>query len=137
MILFSPPKLSPVPNTGLRLGTRKLFVLEEDFALSYHGLIITVPKGRRTDFASVPRWLQWLLPDAAILSVAAIVHDWLYFTGHIDREVADALFHALLRAERVPWFHRTVMWFALIAAGATAWNRHRKLGHPERNVNVF
>lgn len=40
--------------------------------------VITVPKGRSTDFASVPRLLQWALPSADPRVVrAAAVHDEL------------------------------------------------------------
>jgi len=42
------------------------------------GDVVIVPKGRTTDFASVPRLLQWLLPSADARVVrAAAVHDEL------------------------------------------------------------
>lgn len=56
------------------------------FPLEYcvNGDSITVPAGFKTDFASTPRWLWWLLPPHGRYSAAAIVHDWLYYRGTAD-----------------------------------------------------
>jgi hypothetical protein len=132
------PKLSPIPKSGGGLIDRKLYMLLEDWRVVVDGFIITVPAGRITDFASVPRCIQWLLSDRAVYSNASIIHDWLYFSGEHDHETCDAVFHeALKEMDGAGWFDRTVMFLALLLFGGAAYRRHRKLGHPNKNQNVF
>ena len=39
---------------------------------------VKIPKGTRTNFASVPKWAHWLIdPDAHDIALAALVHDCL------------------------------------------------------------
>jgi hypothetical protein len=40
-----------------------------------------VPAGFRTDFASVPRVVTWLVPRFGAYTLAAILHDWLCSEG--------------------------------------------------------
>ena len=47
-------------------------------------VVITVPANERTDLASVPRYLRWLLSTWQGTARAAIVHDYLYRTGGED-----------------------------------------------------
>jgi len=60
------------------------------------GDAVIVPAGERTDFASVPRLLQWLMPATGKWTRAAVVHDMLcrllaiYWVavGFYERELA-------------------------------------------------
>ncbi len=36
-----------------------------------------VPAGFRTDFASVPRLVAWLIPRYGTYTLAVVLHDWL------------------------------------------------------------
>lgn len=132
-IEFEPPVLSPVLGTGHGLFSPKIFEYAADWTITIDGETFTIQKGDRTDFASVPRFVQMFLSAASIYSIGAEVHDMLYYTGRMPKEVADAWFHAILRdVDKIHWFSRGVMWFALILFGQWAWNEHRKAGHPNR-----
>lgn len=57
----------------------------------WHTPFITVPKGFRSDGASVPRPLWWFLSPAGELFEAAILHDYLYnITWTIKRNADNA-----------------------------------------------
>ena len=73
-----------------------------------------VPAGFRTDFASVPRVVTWLVPRFGAYTLAAILHDWLVTEG-IRSEVvsareADGLFRRVMRESGVPVLRRWIMW---------------------------
>lgn len=101
------------------------------------GQLFEIPAGFRTDFASVPRWLQPLLSERAIRSLPSVAHDFLYFQG-TPKRIADAVFFELLAAEKnVPAWQRWIMFKAVEWFGDSAYAAHRRKGHPERNVNRF
>lgn len=120
-----------------RLMQRRLWAPTERVVVQYHGLSLVVPAGRVTDFASVPRPVQWLLSERSIYSYAAVIHDWLYFLGLFSRPVCDAVFLELLKAGGVGAFDRWAMYLTVRVCGGSAWDRHRRLGHPEHNEGVF
>jgi hypothetical protein len=87
--------------------------------------IIQVPAGFRTDLASIPRMFWPILPPHGVYSKAAIVHDWLYVTGHASRLVADAVFYEAMRALGVGWFRANIMFMAVRIGGRKPWNKRR------------
>jgi hypothetical protein len=74
----------------------------------------TVPAGFRTDFASVPRAVVWLIPRFGRYTAAAILHDWLctvgIATGQVTSRDADGLFRRVMRESGVPVLRRWLMW---------------------------
>lgn len=92
---------------------------------SRRGLIVTVPVGFVTDYASVPRPLWWLFPPA-LGRGASTVHDYLYRTGIVIRREADAIFYDLLRAEGVQQWRAWSMWAGVRAGGWKTWRRYRR-----------
>lgn len=86
------------------------------------GAWVRVPKGFRTDFASVPRLpvVYWWLGGMA--DEAAIVHDWLYSSQIYSREVADAILKEAVIAMGYGDKAACAMWLAVRAAGGIAWN---------------
>lgn len=81
-----------------------------------------VPKGFITDFASVPRGLWNLFPPSGRYTPAAVYHDHLYRLGTTSREYADAEFLAGMIALDVPWWQRTLMYWAVRLFGRAAWD---------------
>lgn len=84
---------------------------------------ITVPKSeehRRTDLASVPRFMLWLVPRYGVHTLAALVHDQLVDDpppgGRVE---ADTIFRDALGELKVPLIRRWMMW-AAVSVGATA-----------------
>ncbi|MBF6174235.1 DUF1353 domain-containing protein [Nocardia blacklockiae] len=77
-----------------------------------HDLFV-VPEGFRTDFASVPRALVWLIPRYGVFTKAAILHDYLCRDAEVSRADADGLFRRALHEEGVSLPQRWMMWAAV------------------------
>lgn len=90
---------------------------------------ICVPKGFRTDLASIPPALRWFVSnDDRKIIRPAICHDWLYQQQHVknrffSREEADLLFYEMLRVEGMHWFKARMMYYAVRLGGWMAWDR--------------
>jgi Protein of unknown function (DUF1353) len=73
-----------------------------------------VPAGFRTDFASVPRVVTWLVPRFGAYTLAAILHDWLcregIRSGAVTPREADGIFRRVMRESGVPVLRRWMMW---------------------------
>lgn len=86
------------------------------------GIIVEVPVGYQTDFASVPRILWPLFPPTGVYSRAAIVHDFLYSEGSgCSRFLADAIFRDLMAELGTPLWRRVAMYYAVRLFGWVAW----------------
>jgi len=83
--------------------------------LVYHGNTesFTIPPGFRTDFASVPRPLVWLLPRYGAYTKSAILHDYLCHCKPVNRADADGIFRRSMRELKVPFVRRWMMWAAV------------------------
>jgi hypothetical protein len=80
-------------------------------------VVIMVPAGFITDLASIPRALWSLLPPHGRYAKAAIIHDWLYFTGIGGRKYADDVFLEAMEVLEVPFWKRKLMYWAVRAFG--------------------
>jgi hypothetical protein len=73
-----------------------------------------VPAGFRTDFATVPLPVTWLVPRFGAYTLAVILHDWLVTeglrTGVVTSREADGIFRRVLRESGVPVLRRWLMW---------------------------
>jgi hypothetical protein len=100
-------------------------------ALVYRGRWerFVVPAGFRTDFASVPRVVTWLIPRFGAYTLAAILHDWLCTeglrSGVVTSRQADGLFRRVMRESGVPVLRRWLMW-AGVRWGALLDGRRRR-----------
>ena len=116
------------PSLSVRRASDQLWEVLEP--LVYHGNRDTfvVPAGFRTDFASVPRLVVWLIPRFGRYTLAAVLHDWLVTTGldsgAVSSRDADGLFRRVLREQGVPPLRRWLMW-AGVRWGALATPRRR------------
>ena len=85
-------------------------------ALVYQGRWerFVVPAGFRTDFATVPRVVAWLVPRFGAYTLAAILHDWLCTegirVGAVTSRQADGIFRRVMRESGVPVLRRWLMW---------------------------
>ncbi len=89
------------------------------------GTEICVPRGFRTDFASVPRLpvVYWLFGGVGVR--AATLHDWLYSTQWKTRKEADQLFYEGLRAlDGVSAWKAKCMWAAVRVFGGLFWEQN-------------
>ncbi len=84
------------------------------------GTTYVAPAGMRTNFASVPFFLTWVVPRSGRHNKAAVIHDLLWReanAGSRDRRVADEVFREALAALDVSWLRRWMMWTAVRQAG--------------------
>ena len=110
------PVLQPVR------GTDREWVLCRDFTVTLPFGKVTIPAGSTTDFASIPRFLWPIFPpDGRRYMRAAIVHDYLYRTGKVPRALADQMFLLLMTQDRVPWWKRNLMYWAVRIFGKGAY----------------
>lgn len=100
------------------------------------GRQIVVPEGVITDLASVPRWVGAYLIAGGAAVRAAVVHDYLYETGQVPRDQADAVFREAMNVEKDPpeaW-RRWSMWAAVRSFGWSPYNRYRNGTAPEKEL---
>jgi len=83
------------------------------------GTVFIVPAGFITDFASVPRIPIAFLLTADTAHQAAVVHDWLYTTHEVARDVADAVLREASIASGVPAWRAWLMWAGVRVGGAS------------------
>jgi hypothetical protein len=84
----------------------------------------SVPLGFVTDFATVPRFLHWLVLPYGAYTRAAVLHDYLIEEriNHPDPRMrvtsrdTDGIFRRVMADLGVPWAKRWIMWAAVRVA---------------------
>ena len=115
------------PLTVTKIGPRT-WKVERSFIYylkDEEGEHIKVPKGFKTDFASVPRPLWWLVPPDGRYTQAAVLHDYLYFSKIYPRQKADLIFYQAMRVLKVPFWKRWAMHKSVRLFGWLPWGKHR------------
>lgn len=89
-----------------------------------------VPVGYVTDFATVPRFLHWLVSPYGAYTNAAILHDWLLTdeipAQRITSRDADGIFRRVMKELGVAGPLRWLMWSAVRLA--SCFNGRRSYG---------
>jgi hypothetical protein len=88
---------------------KKTIRLDEPLTVRLSCLTIVIPKGFKTDGASIPRifwWTGWT-PFCGSTLESAIVHDFLY-RWHFPRLTADLIFLNMMESRRVPFLKRWI-----------------------------
>ena len=102
------------PPLTVRRATDQLWEVVEPQVYRGARDTFVVPAGFRTDFASVPRVVVWLIPRFGRYTLAAVLHDWLVTEGisggAVSPRDADGLFRRALRELDVPPLRRWLMW---------------------------
>lgn len=104
-----------ISDTEFRIPTTFGFQYNPDGGES---LRVTGDSLPTTDFASIPRYMSWLVSRHGRHTPAALVHDQLVVPGmdFEDRKVADRLFRDMMDALEVPPVLSRVMWAAVTLA---------------------
>lgn len=89
--------------------------------------VIQVPKGFKTDFASVPRPFWMILPPDGQYTQATVLHDFLYNIQDRKRVACDAIFLEAMGVLGVQLWKRRVMYRAVRMFGWLPWNHGVKL----------
>ena len=111
-----------------------MFILLEDVTVDVLGYRIIVKKGFDFDGASIPRALWGLYgnPLSGKFRIAALVHDALYASQKVPRELADDIFLYLMKQHRVGHMKRQTMYYAVRSVGWHVWK-----GHEETEVKKY
>ena len=99
------------------------------FADEKKGLKVNVPKGFRTDFASVPKNFQHIISPIGKHAQASVLHDYLYAKNSyastinaggalkVSRKTADKIFYNAMRESSVNVVTAWIMWAMVRAFG--------------------
>ncbi len=113
------------------------FISPDTFGFSLSdGTWISPDDGMITDFASWPRFLRGLFPNAGDgpheeYGKPAVIHDYLYQTGKInglpiERRFADAILFAANIANGVDYWLAKAMDDGLLIGGQSVWDNYRR-----------
>lgn len=101
-------------------------ILLSEFRFTWQDRKFVVPEAFVTDFASVPRLFQRVLPQRGRYSPAAVAHDWLYWSGTLSKKDADLVLLDLAKRLGVGWVDRQMLYQGVRIGGFVAWNQYRK-----------
>ncbi len=87
---------------------------------------IKIPKDFLTDFATVPRFLWSILPPWGRYGKAAILHDFLYYSGIFSKKEADLIFLEAMEVLEVVKWKRKSMYYSVKMFGGKTWKTYRK-----------
>lgn len=92
------------------------------------GRDFVVPIGFYSDGASVPRFLWAVVghPFNKDVREAAVLHDFLYFSGIVSRAEADRIFREAMQWSGAKWYKRYIYWSGVRAGGWKPWNGYRR-----------
>ena len=119
-----------------------IYLCEEAIAEQPAGVVIHVPKGFVTDFASVPRIFWNIVAPTGKHSFAAIVHDWLYYKGEIEKgkpctkAFADQVFREAMREAGINRVRRQIMYLAVKWFGNGVWDTRRVQAGAKRQTGI-
>lgn len=85
-------------------------------------MTFTVPAGFVTDLASVPRIPIAYLLAGGTSNEASVVHDFLYSTHPVPRNIADAVLREASAVTGVPAWRRWIMWAGVRLGGGSHWD---------------
>ena len=115
-------------NLKVNIIKEDVFILLEDVTVEALGYRIRVKKGFDFDGASIPQalWSVYGNPLSGKFRIAALVHDALYASQKLPREVADAIFLDLMKQHEVWYLKRQTMYYAVRTAGWYSWKQLTK-----------
>src|SRR5574340_15826 len=107
------------------------WLVMEDFSYQGHGVSLFIPKGFRTDLASIPRLLWRLIAPFELSLTAPIVHDMLYRSKGktseriLTRAETDLLFFNIMTDEGVNWWRRKLAYWGVRMGGGYSWGAQK------------
>ncbi len=117
---------------------RTAFVHEQfSYESDLLGRRIVIPKGFRTDGASVPRLFWNIIPPWGRYGMAAVIHDYLYRWQRTSRRMADDTLLEAMWVKRCAFWQYACIWIAVRIAGSFAWksDQAKPLSAAELAVN--
>ena len=115
-------------NLKVNIIKEDVFILLEDVTVEALGYRIRVKKEFDFDGASIPQalWSVYGNPLTGKYRIAALVHDALYASQKLPRELADAIFLDLMKQHEVVYLKRQTMYYAVRSVGWYVWRGHKE-----------
>jgi hypothetical protein len=111
------PDIRQIGDDGLT------YRLMRDWRVRYAGREIVIPAGFESDWASVPRWLWWIIPPHQY-PAASLLHDFLYASEYLKRDWCDRAFRHALLERGASNAYADVCFVAVRSCGWWVWMRH-------------
>lgn len=116
--LIKPLSVKPDRRQGKPWNGRDFILLNDLVYKSKAGIIITVPKGFHTNFAT------WLKPTGRYIE-ASVIHDYLY-GQRAGRKYADKMFKELMERGGCPRWRVNMMYYGVRLFGWYAYSKSKK-----------
>lgn len=111
--------------TGLLIVETDLsgyFITQKPLIYIDNKLIIKIPKGFKFNGATVPKWLNLLIPKFGYKYDRSVcLHDYLYFGKKLSRKDSDKIFYKAMRAEKVNRNLAFIIYLAVRVFGRKSW----------------
>lgn len=126
MSSFTSPLVAEFEDDGIHYVIWQMFTYL--LGMLGSGISVNVPVGYRTDLASVPWWIRWLLPPNGKYGKAAVIHDYIcsYRTVNVNginvyvtRKQGDLIFLEAMGVLNVPAWQKWSMFCAVRAYAIT------------------
>jgi hypothetical protein len=116
------------PTAVQPFASHDQFILLDDltYSVGNSNVVLTVPSGFVTDYASIPRGFWGIASPHDTYSDAAVVHDYLYWTQSCTRRQADNIFYIAMKEASVNPIRRWFIYRTVRMAGESSWDGNRK-----------
>lgn len=120
MTNFTQPVLVPLDDLN--------WELHEVYYVQTSKVSFTIPKGFKTDLASIPKIIWNIYPPFGLYTGAAVAHDYIYRTPQIrmTREEADAVFLELMHLAGVSDAKAQLMHMSVRVFGDSSFKERRQ-----------
>lgn len=112
----------PTPVQPFPFHDQWILLDDLTYSIGNSDIVLTVPAGFVTDYASIPRGFWAIASPQDNYSEAAIVHDYLYWTQSCTRSQADNIFLIAMKEASVNPIRRWFIHKAVQNAGQSSWN---------------
>lgn len=110
-------------------GSGKEFILVEEYSINTCFGLVIIPKGFKTDLASIPKIFWSIISPLEAHFPAAVLHDYFYrvplarkIGGIIlSREQVDNVFLEEMFDLKISWCKRKVMYYVVRFGGNSSW----------------
>ena len=123
-----------IPNTDFLDGQTSIVTQPYRYSVGRSGIVIEIPQGFVTDYASVPSMLWNILGPHGRYSRATVIHDSLYWSQTCTRDQADNLLMIAMKELGVRRRDRWIVYGGVRIGGEGPWNanaRERAAGRPK------
>ena len=124
LVLSGCVSIPPTPVQPFPSHDQWILLSDLTYSIGNTGVVLTVPAGFVTDYASIPRGFWGIASPQDNYSEAAIVHDYLYWTQSCTRSQADNIFLVAMKEASVNPFRRWFIHRAVRSAGQSSWNEN-------------